>query len=415
MSAVKDPRLAPQGAKRIEWAERQMPVLALIRKRFEKEKPFAGKTIGACLHVTSETAVLMRALRAGGAKAALCASNPLSTQDDVAAALAGEGVEVFAVRGESNKDYHDHLLRVLDAKPDVLLDDGADLITAAHKSRPELLKKIAGGCEETTTGVIRFQNMARDGALRFPVIAINNANTKHYFDNYYGTGQSTIDGILRATNMLLAGKQFVVCGYGFCGKGVALRAKGMGADVIVTEVSPFEALRAVMDGFRVMPMADAAKMGDVFVTVTGDTSIIRGEHFAAMKDGAVLANAGHFNVEISIPDLEKLAKSRRNARPNVTEYEMKNGKRIYLLGEGRLVNLACAEGHPAQVMQMSFANQALCAEHLLKTRGLKPGVLDVPRDIDDAVARLALDSFNVKIDALTSEQKKYLRSWEEGT
>ncbi|NOZ82253.1 MAG: adenosylhomocysteinase [Euryarchaeota archaeon] len=414
---VKDLSLAEEGKLRIEWAERQMPVLRLIRERFEKEKPLEGVRISACLHVTTETANLMLTLKAGGAQLALCASNPLSTQDDVAACLVKEyGIPVFAVRGEDKQTYYEHLHAALDNRPQVTLDDGGDLVSTIHKERQELLEVVVGGTEETTTGVIRFRSMAEQGVLRYPIISVNDANTKHMFDNRYGTGQSTIDGILRATNVLLAGKNFVVAGYGWCGRGVAMRAHGMGANVIVTETDPLKALEAVMDGYRVMPMSEAAKVGDIFVTVTGDINVIREEHFRLMKDGAILANSGHFNVEIEIPALERLAKSKRRIREHVDEYVLEDGRRLYLLGEGRLINLAAAEGHPASVMDMSFANQALCAEYIVKEgRKLEPGVYPVPEHIDREVARLKLQSMGVSIDTLTEEQRKYLSSWEMGT
>ncbi len=414
---VKDLSLAEKGRLRIEWAERQMPVLGLIRERFEKEKPLEGVRISACLHVTTETANLMLTLKAGGAELALCASNPLSTQDDVAACLVKEhGIPVFAVRGEDKQTYYEHLHAALDNRPQVTLDDGGDLVSTIHKERQELLEVVVGGTEETTTGVIRFRSMAEQGVLRYPIISVNDASTKHMFDNRYGTGQSTIDGILRATNVLIAGRNFVVAGYGWCGRGVAMRAKGMGANVIVTETDPLRALEAVMDGYRVMPMSEAAKVGDIFVTVTGDINVIREEHFRVMKDGAILANSGHFNVEIEIPALERLAKSRRRIREHVDEYLLEDGRRLYLLGEGRLINLAAAEGHPASVMDMSFANQALCAEYIVREgEKLEPGVYPVPKEIDEQVARLKLQSMGVSIDTLTEEQRKYLSSWEMGT
>ncbi|MDI6707755.1 MAG: adenosylhomocysteinase [Candidatus Thermoplasmatota archaeon] len=414
---AKDRKLIESGSLRIEWAYNQMPVLALIRKRFEKEKPLKNITIGACLHVTSETANLVRTLKAGGAKIALCASNPLSTQDSVASALVAiDKVAVFAICGEDAKTYYKHVHKVLDHKPDITMDDGGDLVTTLHTKRAELLTNLIGGTEETTTGVLRFRSMEKEGALRYPIIAVNDANTKHLFDNRYGTGQSTIDGILRSTNILLAGKKLVVLGYGYCGRGIALRAKGMGADVIITEVSPLKALEAVMDGFRVMPSIEAAKIGDIFVTVTGDKSVLRKEHFKVMKNNAILANSGHFNVEIDIPDLESLAVKKRKIREFVEEYSLKDGKRIYLLGEGRLINLAAAEGHPASVMDMSFANQALCVEYLKKWgRKLEPKVYAVPEEIDNEVANLKLQSMGIEIDKLTEEQKKYLKSWSYGT
>lgn len=414
---VKDMKLAGKGKLRIEWAARQMPVLELIKKRFAKEKPLKGVSIGACLHVTSETANLMDALKAGGASVALCASNPLSTQDDVAASLVKDfGIPVFAIKGEDNDTYYEHVHKVLDTRPIITLDDGGDLVSTIHSKRKELLDHVLAGTEETTTGVIRFKSMESQGVLKYPIIAVNDAKTKHFFDNRYGTGQSTVDGILRATNILLAGKNFVISGYGWCGRGVAMRAHGMGANVIITEVDSLKALEAVMDGYRVMPITEAAKVGDVFVTVTGDVSIIRDEHFKVMKDGAILANSGHFNVEIAIPDLEKMSKGKRRIRDFVDEYALKDGRRIYLLGEGRLINLAAAEGHPASVMDMSFANQALSSEYIKREgKKLKPRVYGVPEEIDREVARLKLESMDVKIDRLTKEQEKYLSSWEMGT
>ncbi|MCX8171284.1 MAG: adenosylhomocysteinase [Candidatus Bathyarchaeota archaeon] len=412
---VKDLSLSKKGELLIEWASRHMPVLAQIAERFKEEKPLEGLEIGACLHVTKETAVLVKTLVAGGAEVALCGSNPLSTQDEVAAALANMGVRVYAWRRETTEEYYWCINRVLDRQPSITLDDGADLVTTIHSSRREALRKIIGGTEETTTGVMRLKAMAEKGVLQYPIIAVNNAYTKYLFDNRYGTGQSTIDGILRATNILLAGKRLVVCGYGWCGKGLALRARGMGANVIVTEVDPVRALEAVMDGFQVMPMGEAASIGDIFVTVTGNINVIRMEHMVKMRDGAILANSGHFNVEISIPDLEKISVSKRIIRPNLEEYTLKNGRRIYLLAEGRLVNLAAAEGHPPEVMDMSFSNQALCVEYLAKNPGLEPKVYDVPREIDEAVAKLKLRSMGVEIDELTEEQKIYLMSWESGT
>jgi len=413
---VKDIGLAEQGKLKIEWAERHMPVLMRIRREFEASKPLKGLRIAACLHVTKETAVLMRTLKAGGADVALCASNPLSTQDDVAAALAAEGMKIFAWRGVTNDEYYWCINRVLDTRPNITMDDGADLISTVHSKRTDLLPTILGGQEETTTGVIRLRAMAADGALKYPLFAVNDTPTKHMFDNVYGTGQSTMDGIIRATNVLLAGKNFVVCGYGYCSGGIARVAKGLGANVIITEVDPTKALKATMDGFRVMPMADAARAGDIFVTATGDKNVIRGEHMILMKDNAILANSGHFNAEISIPDLENISAGKRKIRENVEEYTTKAGKRLYLLAEGRLVNLAAAEGHPSEVMDMSFADQALCAEYFAKhAKELEPLVYDVPEDIDLRVARLKLESMGVRIDALTEEQKKYLQSWQEGT
>ncbi len=413
---IKDRSLAETGVLRIQWAAREMPVLKLIRTRFEREKPLDGIRLGACLHVTTETANLVTTLVAGGAKVAVCASNPLSTQDDVAAALVSEGIPVFAIKGEDNKSYYRHIMSVLATRPQYTMDDGADLVSTLHTERRELLKNVRGGTEETTTGVIRLRNMAREGALVYPIIAVNDAQTKHFFDNRYGTGQSTIDGITRATNILWAGRKVVVCGYGWCGRGIARRAQGLGAHIVVTEVNPIAALEAVMDGYEVMPLLEAARIGDVFITVTGDVNVLDATHFNLMKDGAILANAGHFNVEINIPALEKLAKSKRQVRPFVQEYALRNGSRIYLLGEGRLVNLAAAEGHPASVMDMSFANQALCLEYLVNSgRKLKPDVYPVPEHIDREVGRLKLKSMGIAIDTLSPEQEKYLGSWAEGT
>ncbi|WEU41048.1 MAG: adenosylhomocysteinase [Candidatus Odinarchaeum yellowstonii] len=415
-SEIKDPSLADKGKLTIEWTERHMPVLNLIKKRFQEDKPLKGYRVAACLHVTKETAVLMKALKAAGAEVALCASNPLSTQDDVAAALVEEGVNVFAWRGESKEDYYRLINKVLDFQPNVTLDDGGDLVNTVHSSRRELLPNIIGGCEETTTGVIRLRMMAKDKVLKYPMIAVNDTPTKWDFDNVYGTGQSSIDGILRATSVLLAGKNFVVAGYGHCGRGVALRARGMGAHVIVTEIDPVKALRALMDGYRVMTMEEAAKIGDIFITATGNTSVIRIEHIERMKDGAIVCNTGHFNVEIDIQDLEKAAKRKRHIRPNVDEYLLPNNKRIYLLAEGRLVNLAAAEGHPSEVMDMSFSDQALSVEYIIKHgRELKPDVYNVPVEIDEQVARLKLESLNVKIDRLTEKQIAYLSSYHLGT
>lgn len=411
---VKDLSLAQQGKMNIELAERRMGALIKIRNRFTKEKPFAGLTIGMALHITKETAVLVRTLAAGGAKVAIASCNPLSTQDDVAAALASEGFSVYGYKGESEEDYYRYIDAVIANNPNITIDDGCDLVTRIHVKYQEKIKNIIGGCEETTTGVIRLRAMERDGVLKYPMIAVNDNKTKHLFDNYYGTGQSTIDGILRATNILIAGKNFVVCGYGDCGKGVALRAKGLGANVIVTEVDPFKALQAVLDGYRVMPIADAAAIGDIFVTVTGDKNVIRVEHIKKMKDNAVLANSGHFDVEIDVKGLAKIAKKRR-VRPFLDEYEF-GGKRVYVCGEGRLVNLAAAEGHPSEVMATSFAGQALACEYLVKNKGkLQAKVLDLPPEIDDQIARLQLESMGVKIDVLTKEQEKYLHSWQEGT
>lgn len=414
---IKDPRLADGGRLRIEWAEREMPVLRLIRERFAKERPLQGVRVSACLHVTTETANLMRTLQAGGADVVLTASNPLSTQDDVAAALVNHyEIPTFAIKGEDNVTYYKHLRAALDHQPHMTMDDGADLVSTLHKERRDLLPNIIGGTEETTTGVIRLRAMAADGALNFPIIAVNDASTKHFFDNRYGTGQSTIDGIIRATNVLLAGKTFVVAGYGWCGRGLASRARGLGANVVVTEVDPLPALEAVMDGFRVMPMAEAARIGDIFCTVTGDLNVIDRHHFQVMKDGAIVSNSGHFNVEINIPGLDELSTGKRLVRPFVEEYTMKDGRRIYLLGEGRLINLASAEGHPASVMDMSFANQALSAEYMYKNAAnLQKKVYSVPEDIDREIARLKLDAMQVSIDVLTPEQLSYLNSWEEGT
>jgi adenosylhomocysteinase len=394
-----------------------MPVLALIGQRFSKEKPLRGVRISGCLHVTTETANLALALKAGGADVALCASNPLSTQDDVAAALVAlHGIPTFAIKGEESETYYKHIHAVLDRKPHITLDDGADLVATLHRDRSELLPGVRGGTEETTTGVIRLRSMAKDGRLRYPIIAVNDSDTKHLFDNRYGTGQSTLDGITRATNILWAGRRVVVCGYGWCGRGVAARARGMGAHVTVTEVDPVRALEAVMDGFTVMPIREAAKVGDLFITLTGDLKVIGGEHIAVMKDGAILANSGHFNVEIDIPALESLSSSVRTVRPYVQEYALKNGRHVYLLGEGRLINLAAADGHPASVMDMSFANQALAAEYIAKgVEALPPGVHRLPAELDREVGRLKLRAMGVQIDELTAEQRRYLESWEEGT
>jgi len=412
---VKNMSLAEKGSILIEWASRHMPVLRQIRERFEKEKPLENLRIGACLHVTKETAVLVETLRAGGAEVALCGSNPLSTQDEVAAALAKSGINVYAWRGETTEEYYWCVNRVIDHDPVITLDDGADLVSTIHSSRRNVIKNIMGGTEETTTGVNRLRAMAEKGELKYPIIAVNDAYTKYLFDNRYGTGQSTIDGILRATNILLAGKNFVVCGYGWCGRGLALRARGMGAKVIVTEVNPLRALEAVMDGFQVMPLIEASEKGDIFVTTTGNIHVIRKEHMLRMKDGAIIGNSGHFNVEINLPDLKEISTSKRTVRPNLEEYLLKNGRRIYLLAEGRLVNLASAEGHPSEVMDMSFSNQALCVEYIAKNPSLKPQVYPVPREIDDLVARLKLNGLGVKIDKMTEEQEKYLSSWEAGT
>ena len=412
---VKDIGLADEGELLIEWAEAHMPVLRQIRQRFQRERPLEGVRIGACLHVTKETAVLVKTLEAGGAEVYLCASNPLSTQDEVAAALARAGTHVYAWRGETTEEYYWCINRVIDHRPMLTMDDGADLVSTLHSKRTEALEDVKGGSEETTTGVIRLRAMAADGALRYPIIAVNDTYTKYLFDNRYGTGQSTIDGILRATAILLAGKTFVVCGYGWCSRGIAMRAKGMGANVIVTEVNPLRALEAVMDGFRVMPLIKAAPLGDIFVTATGNINVIDRRHMELMKDGAILANAGHFNVEINLKALEELSVSKRRIRPNLEEYRLRDGRRLYLLAEGRLVNLAAAEGHPSEVMDMSFANQALVAEYLWKTEGLEPKVYDVPREIDETVARLKLRGMGIEIDELTEEQRRYLQSWREGT
>jgi adenosylhomocysteinase len=416
-SDVKDPKLAPKGKLRIEWAERNMPVLRLIRERFAKEKPLRGMRMSCCLHVTTETANLALTLKAGGADVMLCASNPLSTQDDVAAAIVKDfGIPTFAIKGEDNKTYYQHLKAALDHHPRLTMDDGADLVSVLHKERPSQIKEVIGGTEETTTGVIRLRSMEQKKVLQYPIVAVNDAETKHLFDNRYGTGQSTIDGITRATNILWAGATVVVCGYGMCGKGVSMRASGMGAKVIVCETEPLRALEATMDGFEVMPIADAAKIGDVFVTVTGDLNVIDKKHFPLMKDGAILANSGHFNAEINIPALQALSKKKRTMRDFVDEYTLKSGKRVFLLGEGRLINLTAAEGHPAMVMDMSFANQALCSEYILKNaRKLEKKVYSVPAGIDREIARLKLKSMGIKNDALTAEQAKYLSSWEEGT
>jgi adenosylhomocysteinase len=414
---VKDLALAAEGVRRIQWADRQMPVLASIRERFEREQPLAGYRVSACLHVTTETANLMRTLKAGGADVVLCASNPLSTQDDVAAALVDEyDIAVYAIKGEDNDTYYQHIEAAVDHKPHLTMDDGADVIGVLHSHRREQLGEIIAGTEETTTGVIRLKAMEADGALSFPVIAVNEAKTKHLFDNRYGTGQSTIDGIIRATNVLLAGKRFVVAGYGWVGRGVALRARGMGAHVIVTEVDPMRALEALMDGYEVLPMAEAAKIGDIFCTATGDKHVIAREHVELMKDGAILANTGHFNVEIDIPAIRSLAAETRDARQFVEEFTMADGRRIYLLADGRLVNISAAEGHPAIVMDMSFANQSLAAEYAVQHAGtLERKVYPVPQEIDEEIARLKLETMGIDIDKLTEEQAKYLASWDEGT
>ena len=413
---IKDPSLASEGEKRIEWASREMPVVKLIRERFAKEKPLKGIRISACLHITTETANLALTLKDGGADIVLCASNPLSTQDDVAAALVEYGVPVNAIRGEDEETYYRHINAALDNRPQLTVDDGADLVTTLHTKRAELIADVIGGTEETTTGVIRLRSLERAGKLKYPIIAVNDAQTKYLFDNRYGTGQSTIDGITRATNVLWASKKVVVCGYGWCGHGIALRAKGLGSQVIVTEVEPARALEAVMDGYPVMPLIEAARLGDIFITVTGDKNVIDKAHLQVMKDGAILANSGHFNVEINIPALESLARSKRRIRPLVDEYTLNDGRHLYLLVEGRLVNLAAAEGHPASVMDMSFANQALCLEYMVKNRGsLEIKVHPVPEEIDKQVARLKLQSMGINIDTLTPEQKQYLTSWEQGT
>lgn len=414
---IADESLAPGGKLRIEWADRQMPVLRQIRERFEEEKPLAGERLAACLHVTTETANLMRTLAAGGAEVAVCASNPLSTQDDAAASLVADyEVPVFAICGEDRDTYYDHVNAVLDMKPTITMDDGADLVSTLHSKRSELIEHVKGGTEETTTGVIRLRSMAAVGELHYPIISVNDAMTKHLFDNRFGTGQSTIDGILRATNILLAGKQFVVCGFGMCGRGVTMRAEGMGANVIVCEVDPLRALEAVMEGYRVMPIAEAAEIGDIFITVTGDTSVVRGEHIARMKDGAILANSGHFDVEVSLDDLRELSTGVRQVRDSLQEFTLQDGRRVYLVGEGRLANLAAAEGHPAAVMDMSFANQSLCAEFLATSDvALAREVHPVPDEIDRRVAMLKLAAMGIEIDELTEEQKEYLASWELGT
>ena len=414
---VKDLELAAQGQDLIDWAAREMPVLSLIRQRFAREQPLKGLRLAACLHVTSETANLMLTLSAGGADIALCASNPLSTNDAVAAALASKhGIKTYAIRGEDNETYYSHIEAALDHRPQLTMDDGADLVSVLHKARQSQLGEVVGGTEETTTGVIRLRAMADHGVLRYPIVAVNEANTKHMFDNRYGTGQSTIDGIIRATNVLLAGKTFVIGGYGWVGRGLASRAKGHGADVVVTEIDSVKALEAAMDGFRVMKMDQAAKEGDIFVTVTGDVNVLDRAHFAAMKDGAILANSGHFNSEINLKALDEMATSVKQVRPSVQEYKMGDGRRLHVLAEGRLINLAAAEGHPAAVMDMSFANQALCAEYIAKhAKTLEPKVYNVPADIDAEVARLKLNAMGIEIDTLTEEQKRYLSSWEEGT
>lgn len=414
---IKDMNLAEKGRLRIEWANQSMPVLNLIQKRFEEEKPLKGIRLGACLHVTTETASLMRTLKAGGAEVSLCASNPLSTQDDAAASLVKDyEIPVYARKGEDNDTYYRHINAVLDMKPMITMDDGADLVSILHSQRTELIDGIVGGTEETTTGIIRLRSMAEKGVLRFPIVAVNDADTKHFFDNRYGTGQSTIDGIIRATNRLLAGAVFVVCGYGWCGRGVAMRARGMGSNVIVTEVDSLRALEAVMDGYRVMPIADAAKIGDIFCTLTGDINVIRTEHFLTMKDGAIVSNSGHFNVELELQGLEKISKNKRRIRDFIDEYTLSSGYRINVLGEGRLINLASAEGHPSSVMDMSFANQALSAEYLTNSnQTFENKVYRVPTEIDQMIAKLKLESMGIEIDTLTEEQERYLASWDMGT
>jgi len=415
---IRDINLAPAGRLRIEWAEREMPVLRLIRERFQDEKPLKGARLAACLHITTETANLARTLQAGGAEVVLTASNPLSTQDDVAAALVSYyEIPVFAIKGEDNETYYKHIHAALDHKPHITMDDGADLVSTLHKERTDLIGNVIGGTEETTTGVIRLRAMARDGVLRYPIVAVNDALTKHLFDNRYGTGQSTLDGVIRATNVLIAGKTVVVAGYGWCSRGIAMRARGLGGNVIITEVDPLKALEAVMDGYRVMPMQEAAPLGDIFITSTGDINVIDRQHFAVMKDGAIVANSGHFNVEINIPALQEMAKGEpRRVRPFVEEYILGDGRHIYLLAEGRLVNLAAAEGHPSAVMDMSFANQSLCAAYMLKNADrLEKKVYTVPEEIDQEIARLKLKAMGVEIDVLTPAQQVYLASWEEGT
>jgi adenosylhomocysteinase len=412
---VKDLKLADKGANLLRWAEDHMPVLMSIKKRFAKEKPLKGVQIVACLHVTKETGVLVKTLLTGGAKVALTASNPLSTQDGVASALVREGANVFAWKGQTKEEYYDCIQKALGFKPMITMDDGADVVTELHSGKGDI-SKVIGGTEETTTGVVRLTAMAEKGVLRYPIIAVNNAETKWDFDNVYGTGQSTIDGILRATNVLLAGKRFVIAGYGHCGRGLANRARGMGAHVIITEVNPVKALKAVMDGFEVMPMGEAAEVGDIFVTASGNKNVIRGEHYKRMKSGAILANTGHFNVEIDIKELEGMAKGRLKMRDFVDEYTLRDGRKIYLLADGRLVNLAAAEGHPSEVMDMSFANQALAVEYILKnSKRLKAKVYDVPKEIDSAIAKLKLDVMGIKVDAMTKEQEKYVKGWSEGT
>ena len=411
---VKDIKLAKKGQKKIDWAENHMPVLLNIRKDFEREKPLKDICVGFALHVTKETAALVRTLRCGGAKVAITSCNPLSTQDDVAAALAEDGINVYAWRGETTEEYYENIDRVLDHKPEITIDDGADLIFAIHSKRPELIEGIRGGCEETTTGIVRLRAMEKDNALKYPVLAVNDALTKYMFDNRYGTGQSTLDGILRATSVLLAGKVFVVGGYGWCGKGIAMRAKGMGSSVVITEVDPTRALEAVMDGFRVMPMREAAKIGDICVTATGDADVIRKEHIGEMKNGAILANSGHFNVELDVSGLDELSIDKTNIRENVERYKLKNGRYVYLLAEGRLVNLAAAEGHPSEVMDMSFADQALAVKYIAD-HDLEPGVHEIPKEIDERVAELKLQTMDIEIDRLSERQREYLSSWKEGT
>jgi len=415
-SDIANPKLAAEGRRRIEWADQHMPVLQLIRRRFREERPLAGMRLAACLHVTTETANLMRTLAEGGAEAVLCASNPLSTQDDVAASLVQDyGIPVFARKGEDRDVYYAHLNSALDTAPQITMDDGADLVSLLHKERTDLIPGIKGGTEETTTGVIRLRAMARDGALKYPIIAVNDSDTKHLFDNRYGTGQSTIDGIIRATNLLLAGRTVVVVGYGWCGRGVASRADGLGANVIVVEVDPVRALEALLEGYRVMSIAEAAEIGDIFITVTGNKHVVRKKHFNAMRDGAVVANSGHFDVELDLPGLQELARESREVRPFVEEFKLLDGRRIYLLASGRLINLAAAEGHPAAVMDMSFANQALAAELIAREEPMVPGVHVIPHELDYQVARLKLESMGIHIDSLTPEQQQYLESWEEGT
>ena len=413
---IKDPSLAEAGRQRIEWAYREMPVVKLIRKRFSQEKPLKNVRIAGCLHITTETANLALTLQEGGADLILCASNPLSTQDDVAAALVEYGIPTNAIKGEDDETYYKHINTALDHKPQLTIDDGADLVSMIHTKRSDLIPDVIGGAEETTTGIIRLRSMYQAGQLKYPIVAINDAQTKHFFDNRYGTGQSTLDGITRATNILWAGKKVVVCGYGWCGRGLAMRARGMGAHVIIIEVEPVSALEAVMDGFEVMPLLEASKIGDIFITVTGDKNVIDKAHFQMMKDGAILANSGHFNAEINIPALEEMSKKKRTIRTYVEEYTLEDGRCLYLLGEGRLINLTAAEGHPASVMDMSFANQALCMEYMVQNRGkLDIKVHPVPEEIDNEVARLKLKAMGVAIDTLTAEQQKYLASWEEGT